>query len=60
MSSLELPSSIAEAYDPERFRADGHELIDAIVARQLFARSLTLLPGDPAATNLLRCCGEAN
>lgn len=25
-----LPSSIADAYDPERFRADGHRLIDAI------------------------------
>jgi L-2,4-diaminobutyrate decarboxylase len=30
MSSPSLPSSIAEAYDPERFRADGHRLIDAI------------------------------
>jgi L-2,4-diaminobutyrate decarboxylase len=28
--SSDLPSSIADAYDPERFRADGHELIDAI------------------------------
>ncbi|MFO0990640.1 MAG: adenylate/guanylate cyclase domain-containing protein [Hyphomicrobiales bacterium] len=31
---------------------------DTTVARQLFTRSLTLLPGDPAATNLLKCCGE--
>ncbi len=30
MSSPELPSSIADAYDPERFRADGHRLVDAI------------------------------
>ena len=30
MSSPELPATIAEAYDPERFRAQGHELIDAI------------------------------
>jgi L-2,4-diaminobutyrate decarboxylase len=28
--SSDLPSSIADAYDPERFRAHGHELIDAI------------------------------
>src|SRR5688500_7992854 len=28
MSSV--PTSIAEAYDPERFRADGHRLIDAM------------------------------
>jgi L-2,4-diaminobutyrate decarboxylase len=26
----ELPPSIAAAYDPERFRADGHRLIDAL------------------------------
>jgi len=32
---------------------------DAAAARQLFARSLSLLPGDPAANNLLKCCGEA-
>jgi class 3 adenylate cyclase len=32
---------------------------DTVVARQLFTRSLTLMPGDPAATNLLKCCGEA-
>jgi len=31
---------------------------DTVVARQLFTRSLALLPGDPAATNLLKCCGE--
>jgi L-2,4-diaminobutyrate decarboxylase len=30
MSSPALPESIATAYDPERFRRDGHELIDAI------------------------------
>ncbi|HEY5922819.1 MAG TPA: aminotransferase class I/II-fold pyridoxal phosphate-dependent enzyme [Kofleriaceae bacterium] len=30
MSSPGLPSSITDAYDPERFRANGHELIDAI------------------------------
>ncbi|HEY5951674.1 MAG TPA: pyridoxal-dependent decarboxylase, partial [Kofleriaceae bacterium] len=30
MSSSPVPASIAEAYDPERFRASGHELIDAI------------------------------
>ena len=28
--SPDLPASIAAAYDPERFRRDGHELIDAI------------------------------
>ena len=33
---------------------------DATAARQLFTRSLSLLPGDPAATNLLKCCGEAS
>lgn len=32
---------------------------DTVAARQLFTRSLTLLPGDPAAANLLKCCGEA-
>ena len=26
----EVPASIREAYDPERFRADGHRLIDAL------------------------------
>jgi len=26
----EVPSSIRDAYDPERFRADGHRLIDAL------------------------------
>ena len=33
---------------------------DLVGARQLFTRSLTLLPGDSAASNLLKCCGEAN
>lgn len=28
--SPDLPASIADAYDPDRFRRDGHELIDAI------------------------------
>jgi class 3 adenylate cyclase len=30
---------------------------DLVAARQLFERSLALLPGDPAASNLLKCCG---
>jgi len=30
---------------------------DVVGARQLFTRSLSLLPGDSAATNLLKCCG---
>jgi L-2,4-diaminobutyrate decarboxylase len=29
-TATDLPASIAEAYDPERFRTAGHELIDAI------------------------------
>jgi class 3 adenylate cyclase len=29
---------------------------DTALARQLFGQSLSLFPGDPAATNLLKCC----
>jgi class 3 adenylate cyclase len=32
---------------------------DTVTARQLFTRSQTLLPGDAAAANLIKCCGEA-
>ena len=30
---------------------------DSAAARRMFEESLALLPGDPAATNLLKCCG---
>lgn len=32
---------------------------ETVTARQLFTRSLALLPGDSAASNLLKCCGES-
>ncbi|MCE9571658.1 MAG: pyridoxal-dependent decarboxylase [Deltaproteobacteria bacterium] len=52
-SSGSIPPSIADAYDPERFRRDGHALIDAL-ADQLAAatgrdEAPVLALGDPTA-----------
>jgi len=48
---MSVPDAIAAAYDPERFRADGHRLIDTI-ANQLarwHARDGVVLPWRPPA-----------
>jgi len=48
---MPVPDSIAAAYDPERFRADGHRLIDAISdqLQRWHARDGAVLPWRPPA-----------
>lgn len=47
----EVPQAIRDAYDPERFRKDGHRLIDAIAAQlaRWQAREGAVLPWKPPA-----------